>query len=489
MSDQNYFLSTNIVGDFNDPTIDNSGYGALPAAEKNQIYFAYFTSVGSTTPEIIDQTSYFIKYLIDSQGNVVAPQPNSIDILNMVQNFEPSKLVNVTSLEGTTLFSPLLGTKQITDVGKIETLLVSQTGSGVLDASPFIDFVSTVALYTYSDYDFSFLVRKSLDQNFATSYSLVNFQTVTLDPEGRFTPTAGDYYYEFAENTVTANNPISFKVQLSSHPGSMVNNTNGNSYQCAATINIQIKSSSVANPNVYDHILAEKQFYISPVDGQISLSYNQILSTPFLNFAIGSRVRVYAKASQQTPPGFTLNSSARMQASPNTYFTLTPQYLFNIRATLPYFTTGSADSLYLTASTSINNAYYSNMIAKAPTASLNPPMGFSNITNQFLPQSGDYIRFEYNPLKTYKIYEVVENGDENVVFRLNKGILEGTNINNFVIYRVNPNAGNQIILDVQKPSGTTGDPLTGFIKPQHITKELEDNFTTIIQKLAAEGTI
>jgi len=121
--------------------------------------------------------------------------------------------------------------------------------------------------------------------------------------------------------------------------------------------------------------------------------------------------------SQQIPPGFTLNSSARMQASPNTYFTLTPQYLFNIRATLPYFTTGSANSLYLTASTDINNAYYLNMIAKAPTASLNRPMGFSNITNQFRPQSGDYIRFEYNPLKPYKNYEEVKNEMKKEVLR------------------------------------------------------------------------
>jgi hypothetical protein len=129
------------------------------------------------------------------------------------------------------------------------------------------------------------------------------------------------------------------------------------------------------------------------------------------------------------------------------------------------------------------------MIAKAPTASTAAPMNFSNITNIFHPQPGDYIRFEYNPLKTYNIYDIITDGNDGLVFRLNKGILDGTNINNFVIYRINPNAGNQIILDVQKPSGTTGEPLTGFIKPQYMTKELEDNFTTIIQKLAAEGTI
>ena len=108
--------SFNIQGDFNDPTIDNSGYGALSAAEKNQTYFAYFSSVGGTSPELIDQTAYFVKYLIDAQGNVVTPQPNSIDILNLLQNFEPGKKVNVTSLEGNTLFITLLGTKTVTDI-------------------------------------------------------------------------------------------------------------------------------------------------------------------------------------------------------------------------------------------------------------------------------------------------------------------------------------------------------------------------------------
>ena len=80
--------SADIQGDFNDSTIDGSGYGALSAAEKNQTYFAYFSSVAATSPELINQTSYFVKYLIDAQGNVVTPQPNSIDVLNLIQNFE-----------------------------------------------------------------------------------------------------------------------------------------------------------------------------------------------------------------------------------------------------------------------------------------------------------------------------------------------------------------------------------------------------------------
>lgn len=486
MSNQNYFLSTNVIGDFNDTTNDNSGYGALSAAEKNQTYFAYFTSVGSTTPEIIDKTSYFIKYLIDAQGNVVAPQPNSIDILNMIQNFEPGKLVNVTSLEGTTLFNTLLGTKQIVDVGKIETLLVSQTGSGVRDFTSSLNFVSADAIYTYSDWDFSFLARRSnAGQNITPglgSFTTIQFQYETLDPENQYDNT--NYHYQFGQNTISANNPISFKTQLSLSPGlGILTGTGIDSIVSAtSTFTVRIMTSSAASPTAYGYTLAQNTYTVNQ-------SQLIILTTPFLNFSSGSRVRVDIKVSQQFPSSnYSLFGSPTVTAGSDTYFTLTPQYIYNIQASSPYFTTGSTNSMYITASTAINNAYYLNMVPKTPPASL-IPFGCSNITNVFRPQLGDYIRFEYNPLKTYKIYEVIENSDENLMFRLNKEVLEGTNINNFIIYRVNPNAGNQIILNVPKPVGTTGEPLTGFIKPQHMTKELEDNFTTIIQKLSAEGTI
>ena len=79
--------------------------------------------------------------------------------------------------------------------------------------------------------------------------------------------------------------------------------------------------------------------------------------------------------------------------------------------------------------------------------------------------------------------------DGNLALKVVPPVPSGSILDHFCIYRINPNAGNQIILNVPKPTGTTGQPLTGFIKPQYMSKELEDNFTTIIQKLVAEGTI
>jgi len=205
--------SANIQGDFNDSTIDNSGYGSLSAAEKNQTYFAYFSSVGSTTPELIDQTAYFVKYLIDAQGNVVTPQPNSIDVLNLVQNFEAGKTVNVTSLEGTTLFNSLLGSKTVTDIGRIETILTTETGSGKMD------YLRTMSFYqgdiSFSNVpNYSFTAKKTTTSTVTnTTWTDLPFATELSDPLGNYDPTT--YTYTFNSNTYDYSTNVVFKVNVS----------------------------------------------------------------------------------------------------------------------------------------------------------------------------------------------------------------------------------------------------------------------------------
>jgi len=56
-------------------------YGTISkqaVVEQNQTYFAYFDGVGGTGPELIDQTAYFIKYIIDTQGNATNPEPDIV---------------------------------------------------------------------------------------------------------------------------------------------------------------------------------------------------------------------------------------------------------------------------------------------------------------------------------------------------------------------------------------------------------------------------
>jgi len=488
MSDNLY--SSNIQGDFNTPTTDDSGYGSLSAAEKNQTYFAYFSSVGSTTPEIIDQTSYFIKYLIDAQGNVVAPQPNSIDLINMLQNFEPGKIVNVTSLEGTTLFSTLLGTKQITNVGKIETLMTTETGSSKMAYVNTMSYASgpggvseeTAYNYAFHSYRSANIFSQDISGlNIPNNFVPLPCNTDPLDVGGNYNNT--NFQYTFPNDTTSQGTLVRFVGKV---VGRMIDNPLNQN-----TIFIRITKSTDGGvtwnviPNVEGQIARNTLIGIGYGNVK-SISY----TTPYMNFNTGDKVRVEIALSNG-------DFNSRVEFIPTagenkTEFYNGQDYTAINQIYTPYwsigtYTTSSNEPTMITASaglTGINQSQYSQII---PTASA--LFGFNDIYLPFTPQPGDFIRFEYNPSKVHTIYENTLTDNGNMALKIVPSVPTGSILDHFCIYRVNPNAGNQIILNIAKPTGSTGQPLTGFIKPQYMSKELEDNFTTIVQKLAAEGLL
>jgi hypothetical protein len=117
-----------------------------PVAEQNQTYFAYFDGVGGTGPEYIDGTAYFIKYLIDTEGNVVNPEPftvadspQAVGLYNLTDNFEVGKNATIKLIETNPLYDEipnaeiLQGTYRIAHVGRIVPILVTETGENVQD--------------------------------------------------------------------------------------------------------------------------------------------------------------------------------------------------------------------------------------------------------------------------------------------------------------------------------------------------------------------
>jgi hypothetical protein len=504
--------STNIQGDFNDSTVDNSGYGALSAAEKNQTYFAYFSSVGGTGPELIDQTAYFLKYLIDAQGNVVTPQPNSIDTLNMVQNFESGKIVNVTSLEGTTLFSTLLGTKQITDVGKIETLLVTET------SSIRSEFLPTMSFTQYNSFiqqvnnppNYSFKSTKAGNTNITTTTisAVMSFQNSVLNPIGNYNNST--YEYTFNQSTSDYGIEVKFQAGIALLFNNFGNVSNNNlNYSDIITLQI-VKSSDnfitsqsldinlidnnpISNPQPFQNQIQNNNLYrgyTNETNGT-GTKYITIETLPY-TFLSGDKVRVqYSILPASGNPDITIYGTP--STAGGTFFSLSTNYTNTLQTTSSYWdgatypTPGSGTTQWLTASLGLSGFINNNMVQLTPTASTT--IGFNTI---YLPSNllpGDYIRFEYDPSKQSRIYSFGALSDGRTTIEINPPIPTGSNLNHFCVYRINPNSGNQIILNIKKPEGTTGQPLTGFIKPQHMSKELEDNFTTIIQKLAAEGLL
>lgn len=483
---QKFLLGNGIIGDFNTSTTDESGQGSLSAAEKNQTYFAYFSSVGSTTPEIINQTAYSIKYLIDTQGNVVTPQPNSTDVLNLVQNFESGRIVNVTSLEGTTLFNTLLGTKIITDVGRIQPMLITETGSGRTEYITTMSFSSSPGgVGLDSAYNYSFSAKKAASAFISnTSFSTLDFGTEISDSGSNYNNST--YIYTFPNDTTSQGTQVSFRATIVAKSAFSGPNQNGRSNY----LKFQIQRSTDGGVNYSALELTNGTYTATQYFNNSDEIKSQTAQTKPLNFNTGDKIRVqYAVDS-----GGVANQLRILAAdnNANTLFTNTQTYIANNFILSPFwsigtYTTASNDFTIITASlglTGLNQNQYSQV---TPTASAN--FGFSNITLPFTPEPGDYIRFEYDPNNVHIIYENMTTADGNLALKVCPPVPSGSILDHFCLYRINPNAGNQIILNVPKPSGTTGQPLTGFIKPQYASQELEDNFTTIIQKLAAEGLL
>jgi len=482
---QGFLLGDNIIGDFNTTTNNGSGYGAYSAAEKNQTYFAYFSSVGSTTPEIIDQTAYFVKYLIDAQGNVVAPQPNSIDILNMLQNFETGRVVNVTSLEGTTLFTTLLGTKQITGVGRIQPILITETG---VERTDYITTMSFSAgpggVGLDSAYNYAFSATKVASAYISNqSFATLDFGSVSSNSGSNYNNST--YIYTFPNDTTSQGTQVTFRTKLRVTSAFSGPNQNGRSNY----IKIQIQRSTDGGSNYSPLELTDGNYtklrYFT--DGSTA---DVVAQTKPLNFNTGDKIRV-----QYSVDSSGVANQLRILAADNgasTLFTNTQTYIANNFITSPFwsigtYTTASNDFTVITASLGLTGLNQNQYLQVTPTASL--AFNFSDITLPFTPEPGDFIRFEYDPSNVHTIYENMTTTGGNLALKVVPPVPSGSILDHFCIYRVNPNAGNQIILNIAKPSGSTSTNLTGFIKPQYMSKELEDNFTTIIQKLAAEGII
>lgn len=156
-------MSQNVLSLLN---VQNYDYGSIPnqaVAEQNQTSFAYFDGVGGTGPEIIDQTAYFIKYLIDTEGNIINPEPDTISnrsqaigLYNLINNFEVGKRAIVKliesdpmipeSINGDAFDNALTGIYPITHIGRIATLM--STEYGVANS----DYITTMSLQEFGTF-------------------------------------------------------------------------------------------------------------------------------------------------------------------------------------------------------------------------------------------------------------------------------------------------------------------------------------------------
>ena len=511
-----------------------------PVVEQNQTYMAYFDGVGGTGPELIDQTAYFIKYLIDTKGNVVNPEPanNIVDpqgvpLYNLVDNFEPGKRAIVRLIGNDPLLTEnpnddsLTGIHNITHVGRIVPILVTETGENKQNYVTTMSFgplstqtvdvtvpnVTAYFRYSGNEYDIDEFTPSNIDFDqtlnpISPAWTSVSAQTKRIESSSLQTGTRirmkVDLYLEPTWTDIFATNRVGIRILQNGNPISWNANTSGLSPISRNMV------GPVGSEFVNDFIrYNEGGVYTSGWSPSFNYNEDDIfvvqanvlddnpLRTIKVKGVAAGRNQSVLYIGQETPPGTGTGATASFLADIN----ITTASYWEGGNNFPALNGGYS---VLLMSPGLTNMWQSGLTQNLPTASA--AMNFSPIAIPFSDISpGDFIRFEYKKDQVYTIYNIQEinsyNGDDtglaitiapaltNLTSSISVPYTPGSypiELNHFVIYRV-INDGTYVVLDVPKP--VAGNSFAGIIQPEFISKELVDNYDKIIVDLTQKEII
>ncbi len=461
----------------------NGALGGLPVAERNQSYFIVFQQAGGTGPEIIDETAYFITYLVDENGNVSKPSEDYVSLDNLLQNFEIGKNVIVRNDAATAVNGQLIGRKEISGIGIQESIVYSQTGStpganiDILDFNNELNQPSTPRME-------GTMVRGI----YAPIEGVDTFQTVTnynspvsspQAPAATFDNTAGTYTVSSTDigDTNSMFFEVSIGLRLTPQGPSVGNDQTGTQTR---DVTIRIKRDST--------VIGTKTYTIQGTDIEGESSVFNFESDPLvvgeLAVIFDSGDPVYTVEIQFDDTIYTTADFIQFKI-----INQSPQPS-NPEVTPNYWLNNSGTSFWVTASAELSTNYGSVQNSQNVLDQIEPGFNFSPVTIPFNVEVGDRIRFEYNKSTDYTIYEIIEPSEDidgKLKLRLNTLVPTSINLNNFVLHRINSNNPAYIILNVKK----VGSPenFNGVILPEYPTKKLKDNLDNIIINLKERGII
>jgi len=462
--------------DFNQLTTDG-GYGSLPNVEQNKTYIAYFDAVGGTGPEIIGQTAYFIRYIIDENGGVINPEPGTVALYNLLDSYESGEKAIVRLISGDPNESAnvnddsLTGLHPITHVGRISPILMSETGSKFADTASILYFDDFAQYSTISTPEYGF--RAITTTSVTVPYTNPEY-TIICDLE----TLASSFYnnsdgiYTFTSDTNAYNNRVKFTAN-----GTIIGTFNSEA-PVGSTFILTVRIKNNSNILTYQDLLFTKT-------NALNLGYRQDfnLKTPLQSFSNTDQVKLTFDGVASSGISDTGNPILLSGIE----FKAQNEYPANsITASAPYWTVGSyltgSNVSVLTSSLELVNIYGSSFYQSQSQAMLT--WGFSPVSLAFQPQAGDFIRIEYNPDKVFNITKV--EATDKLYLTVVPPIPSGSVLNHFCLYRI-VNDGTYVILDVNKVQ--SGNSFTGIIQPEYISQTLKDNYSNIIQDLTQKGLI
>lgn len=490
---------------------DISGDEKLPNVSNPKTYFVQFNWLAGTSPEWGDtndgKTNVSIKYIIDENGNEVAPinDEGGINLGNIQQTFKENKAtvvlsnpdafgVNLNSLNTTV---PVFKAGQ-----KIKPVIYTQTASydnngnvigyGYTGSITFIQgdvpnnltgvSVNDYRLTTFANDGLNIIntsilqqdgtstgvikwnppIQLGLSASFATSSAGVNPSTGSIyNPTGSLGELSGSGYILYLKAFIDINSNIRKEGANKQDRGFEVG------YKIQKSTNGGTNWTSLSSYNFW--VPANANYY----ESNTLLALDRVATTSSLYRVIWET-------------GWNVNFpyEGNVDILPTSYFQVT-QY--------PSPSTGNVTQFWSTGS-GVGNILYAKTGSGANTIGLNDvygqkqqninQSGFDPITFDFEPQVYDEIRFGGTETQTYIITQVSQslfNGYNALTLILDRNITNNTNTDYFLLRRYVDDPSN-IILDISKPAGSTSD---GLITPEFLGEKAKETKEKIMSLLRA----
>lgn len=503
----------------------------FPVAEQNQTYFAYWDGIGGTGAEIPNQTAYFIKYLIDTKGNVVNPEPDTtgtrqeaIGLYNLVNNFEVGKRAIVKLIEPDPTVdsiseeSDILGTYTITGIGTLKNIMTTETGKGRND------YLETMSFYNPENPD-STLESVPL-YNARYKWEAPYAITRAIEQSASYVEPMWQYGWDNTQITPPANAPHVYPYRVIQPLTSSVNVGTRVRFTLYVFLSQIIYSATAAGfpagtwdvgsaNSIYfrikNHTTGQSVFgsgWITPTSNDGNNPNWYWFNTGWIDvnttdtFVVTSQLLYNASGSDAPGRPIRIDNDSLFSVEQE-YSPGAPIEGFNVAYT-PYFKKQRNYAGYseLTFSNAMEGIFNSNLAQSVlPEQRL---IGFSPSNIPFNDiQVGDYIRFEYNPEMVYRIIGLTAKSGsaEGSVYSLkiniapsldptmegsNSSLTSSINIEHFTMYRIE-NDGRYVILNV--PKSSNGNAYSGILQSEFSSQELLTNYDKLIADLSQKEII
>lgn len=460
----------------NEFTVGDISYGKTPVIEQTTPYFCIFDYISGFSPEHNQADAVVIKYIVDEGGNVITPDVEiAQDILE--QSFRNKDKVSIsfnsTAVGGTE--ATLLGEQEILRAGsRIEPLLYSYSAttylSPVYSAASKLQFQVDPTLTTYDVVATGSLQSPSTTMDVTTK---VLFQKELKDDSNSYTD-GSTSIFNFSEDS---DQPVKFTATIASTGTGAFIPAYGDTETAYVEYRLEASSDgtfSTGTVSILDAVLKDYTF-----GGTTTINLN----SGYRNFFSGSAIRVTL-----TPQDIYLDSLTLTQ---RTFQAISEQSGSSFVSQSDngqgyFFTTGSSvfSNTVLTASLSLSSKYENLFQGLSGSGAT----GFNAVNLPFTIQPGDEIKFNNDEKRAHLVTAVeppTSNPEQVLYITLADQVSKGANTNFFAIRRY-VDASNMLLIKVPRVAGTQVD---GILYPKYPSKQLKENFVTIVSDLKSKGIL